>query len=97
MARSRDVLASTAGGTGAYTESKGLRYREHQPHVFGEERRAQSRSRDDLYFRRSFFRVNYMLTLLIRGKQDAMLVPIPQYPLYSAGLALYVWSQFRII
>ena len=29
-----------------------------------------------------------ILKLIIRGRQDGVLCPIPQYPLYSAGLAL---------
>ena len=29
-----------------------------------------------------------MLRTIIRGEQDAVLTPIPQYPLYSATLAL---------
>lgn len=33
--------------------------------------------------------VHYMMEMLIRNKSDALLVPIPQYPLYSATLTLY--------
>ena len=33
--------------------------------------------------------VRYMLNALISGPQDAILVPIPQYPLYSAAIQLY--------
>ncbi|KAK9756060.1 hypothetical protein RND81_01G070600 [Saponaria officinalis] len=33
--------------------------------------------------------IHTMLHLLIRSKQDGILVPIPQYPLYSASIALY--------
>ena len=29
-----------------------------------------------------------ILQMLVRNKQDCMLVPFPQYPLYSAGVAL---------
>ena len=90
MARSRDVLASTAGGTGAYTESKGLKYVRNQIATFLEKRDGHKADPEMIYtLDGASSGVNYMLTLLIRGKQDAMLVPIPQYPLYSAGLALY--------
>ena len=34
------------------------------------------------------FQVQMILKLIIRGRQDGVLCPIPQYPLYSAGLAL---------
>lgn len=33
--------------------------------------------------------VHYMMEMLIRNQCDAFLVPIPQYPLYSATLVLY--------
>jgi len=33
--------------------------------------------------------VHYMMEMLIRNPTDAFLVPIPQYPLYSATLCLY--------
>eukprot|EP00889_Picochlorum_renovo_P004270 jgi/Picre1/31300/NNA_006653.t1 len=33
--------------------------------------------------------VNYVMRILIRNQNDAVLVPIPQYPLYSATLSLY--------
>ena len=33
--------------------------------------------------------VHAIMRALIRDEKDAILVPIPQYPLYSATLALY--------
>ena len=33
--------------------------------------------------------VRYMLSALIRDENDGLLVPIPQYPLYSASIQLY--------
>jgi histidinol-phosphate/aromatic aminotransferase/cobyric acid decarboxylase-like protein len=33
--------------------------------------------------------VHYMMEMLMRTREDAFLVPIPQYPLYSATLTLY--------
>ena len=33
--------------------------------------------------------VHALMRALIRDENDAVLVPIPQYPLYSATLALY--------
>ena len=32
--------------------------------------------------------VEFILKLMLRGSSDGVLVPIPQYPLYSAALAL---------
>ena len=34
-----------------------------------------------------------MLTTLIRGPEDGIMVPIPQYPLYSAAIGLYNGSM----
>jgi aspartate/methionine/tyrosine aminotransferase len=33
--------------------------------------------------------VHLMMQLLIRNENDGILVPIPQYPLYSASIALH--------
>lgn len=33
--------------------------------------------------------VRYLLNAAIRDENDAILVPIPQYPLYSASIQLY--------
>jgi glutamate--glyoxylate aminotransferase len=33
--------------------------------------------------------VRNVLQSIIRDERDAVLVPIPQYPLYSAGISLY--------
>ena len=32
---------------------------------------------------------HYLMNILIRGVKDAVMCPIPQYPLYSAALTLY--------
>lgn len=33
--------------------------------------------------------VRYMLNAIIRDSRDGIMVPIPQYPLYSASIQLY--------
>jgi alanine transaminase len=87
--RARDVLKNS-NGTGAYTESKGLKFVREQIVKFLEKRDGHKADSEMIYtLDGASSGVNYMLTLLIRGEQDAMLVPIPQYPLYSAGLALF--------
>jgi alanine transaminase len=87
--RARDVLKNS-NGTGAYTESKGLKFVREQIAKFLEKRDGHKADSEMIYtLDGASSGVNYMLTLLIRGEQDAMLVPIPQYPLYSAGLALF--------
>jgi histidinol-phosphate/aromatic aminotransferase/cobyric acid decarboxylase-like protein len=41
--------------------------------------------------------VHALMRLLIRDERDAILVPIPQYPLYSATLALYGGAPRRTL
>jgi alanine transaminase len=36
-----------------------------------------------------FLKVHMMMQLLIRNEKDGILCPIPQYPLYSASIALH--------
>lgn len=33
--------------------------------------------------------VRYLLNAIIRNDKDGILVPVPQYPLYSASIQLY--------
>jgi aspartate/methionine/tyrosine aminotransferase len=40
-------------------------------------------------FNSSLFKVHLMMQLLIRNEKDGILCPIPQYPLYSASIALH--------
>ena len=42
-----------------------------------------------------YFQVHMMMQLLIRSKNDGILCPIPQYPLYSASIALHGGSLVR--
>jgi len=37
--------------------------------------------------------IKYVLTCLVKGAQDGVVIPIPQYPLYSAAIALQGGSQ----
>lgn len=33
--------------------------------------------------------VHLLLSTMITGRSDAIMIPVPQYPLYSASIALY--------
>jgi alanine transaminase len=89
IARAREYLGRIQGGTGAYSESKGaLVCREHVAKGI-EKRDGHPCSTDDLWLvDGASAAVNYILQILIRNDADAVLVPIPQYPLYSASLSL---------
>jgi alanine transaminase len=88
-ARAAEYLDRIKGGTGAYSESKGaLVCREHVAKGI-EERDGHPCDMDDLWLvDGASAAVNYILQILIRDERDAVLVPIPQYPLYSATLSL---------
>ena len=89
-ARAQEYLDNIKGGTGAYSESKGaLICRRHVAQGITE-RDGFPCDVDDLWLTDgASAAVNYLMRILIRDKNDAILVPIPQYPLYSATLSLY--------
>ena len=86
LMRARDslsrLLATTCGGTGKNAwavASQGIERRDGYPadpdNIYMSDGASQS--------------VHAIMRALIRDEKDAILVPIPQYPLYSATLALY--------
>ncbi|KAF8057870.1 GGAT1 [Scenedesmus sp. PABB004] len=91
IARARALLASFGtGGMGGYTDSRG------NPGVRGEvadfiEARDGHRPDVEHIFLTdgASAGVRGVLSALLRGPGDAVLVPIPQYPLYSASIALF--------
>ena len=90
LARAKEYLSNIKGGTGAYSESKGaLICREHVAKGISE-RDGYPCDVDNLWLTDgASASVNYIMRILIRNQSDAVLVPIPQYPLYSATLSLY--------
>ena len=88
--RARDILDNTKGGTGAYSESKGVAFLREMVAAGIEKRDGHPCSIEDLWLTDgASVGCHYLMKTLIRDANDAMLVPIPQYPLYSATLALY--------
>jgi aspartate/methionine/tyrosine aminotransferase len=87
VARAKEILQSSHG-VGAYSESRGIPIiREHIAEAL--------RKRDDgapadpakiFLSNGASEAVKTVLSLLIRSKNDGVLIPIPQYPLYSATL-----------
>lgn len=88
--RAKEYLDHIPGGTGAYSESKGaLICRRHVAEGI-EARDGFPCDTDNLWLTDgASATVNYLMRILIRDQNDAILVPIPQYPLYSATLSLY--------
>jgi aspartate/methionine/tyrosine aminotransferase len=82
-----------AGGTGAYTESKGERFIREAIAEFvdnrdGLERVESVRSDPEKIFLTSGASqgVKFVIDLLIADSNDGIMIPIPQYPLYSASI-----------
>lgn len=87
--RAKEYLSNISGGTGAYSESKGAKIcREHV--AFGiANRDGYSCDIDDLWLTDgASSAVHMLMQAVLRNRQDAVLVPIPQYPLYSAAITL---------
>ena len=86
----RLVVRETRGGLGAYTESKGYRFVREAVADFIRERDGIPSDPDAIFLSDGASKaVQAVLTMLLRGPRDGILVPIPQYPLYTASIALY--------
>ncbi|KAJ6890150.1 hypothetical protein NC651_023831 [Populus alba x Populus x berolinensis] len=90
IAKAKHYLALTTGGLGAYSDSRGM------PGVRKEvadfiERRDGYPSDPELIFLTDGASKGVMqiLNTIIRGESDGVLVPVPQYPLYSAAISLF--------
>ncbi len=86
----RHVLAASEHGLGAYTESKGLRFVREAVAGFIRARDGIDSDPEAIYLTDGASKgVQAALRVLIASEQDGILIPIPQYPLYSATITLY--------
>jgi len=77
------------GGTGAYSESQGLRVIREHVAEFIEARDGYKSSPDNIFLADGASgAISVMINLLIRNSSDGIMIPIPQYPLYTATIAL---------
>ncbi|GMI20539.1 hypothetical protein TeGR_g1143, partial [Tetraparma gracilis] len=89
IARAREMKGALGGGTGAYSHSKGIR-------SFRDDVAAFIASRDGIPAdpERIFLTngastgIGSILTTVMAGGKDGCMIPIPQYPIYSATLAM---------
>ncbi len=94
VAASRAVLAGSKHGLGAYSESKGVRCIREAVAAFIKERDGIDADPDAIYLTDGASKgVQAALRMLIASPQDGIMVPIPQYPLYSATITLYEGKQ----
>ena len=90
IARAKLYLKHIKGGLGAYTDSKGNPYIRKEISDFITRQSGQPSSPDNIFISNGASEVARMLLhAMIRGPNDGIMVPIPQYPLYSASIALY--------
>ncbi len=86
----RHIAARSQHGLGVYTESKGFRFVREAVAAFIAERDGLESDPESIYLTDGASKaVQSVLRMLISGPADGILIPIPQYPLYSATIALY--------
>jgi glutamate--glyoxylate aminotransferase len=88
--RAKLYLKNTKGGLGAYSDSKGVPYIRQLVANFIQSKTGQVSNPDNIFLSNGASEcAKLVLNALIRGKSDGIMVPIPQYPLYSASIALF--------
>ncbi len=86
----RAILKGSRHGLGAYSESKGLRFIREAVAEFIRERDGAGVDPEAIFLTDGASKgVQTILKLLLAGPADGIMIPIPQYPLYSATITLY--------
>jgi glutamate--glyoxylate aminotransferase len=89
VARAKEIMAKTPGGLGGYTDSKGLPWVREEIAKYIEKRDGYPSNADNIWITDgASVAVRIGLQCLLRNRNDSILVPIPQYPLYSASIEL---------
>ncbi|XP_028754501.1 glutamate--glyoxylate aminotransferase 2-like [Neltuma alba] len=90
IARAKHYLSMTPGGLGAYSDSRGIPAIRKEVAEFIQRRDGYPSDPELIYLTDGASKaVMQILQTIIRGPGDGVLVPVPQYPLYSATIALY--------
>jgi aspartate/methionine/tyrosine aminotransferase len=88
------VLKGTRHGLGAYSDSKGVRFIREAVAEFIRERDDIGTDPEAIYLTDGASKgVQTALRILISGPNDGIMIPVPQYPLYSATITLYEGKQ----
>jgi aspartate/methionine/tyrosine aminotransferase len=94
VATARAVLAGTGHGVGAYSESKGVRFIRDAVAAFIRERDGIETDAEAIFLTDGASKgVQSALRILISGPGDGIMIPTPQYPLYSATITLFEGQQ----
>jgi alanine transaminase len=92
MARARRYTEASV--VGAYSHSQGIPLVREEVAEFLRERDGVHANASDLFLTDGASPAARMLmSLLIRGPKDGVMVPVPQYPLYSATIALHAGKR----
>jgi len=94
ITRAKEIIGSVKGGTGAYSHSKGIpEFRKHVAE-FIHSRDGHSCDPENIYLTGGASQgIEKVLSAVINSPKDAVLIPIPQYPLYSALITLLGGAQ----
>ena len=94
VARVRELLKKHPHGTGAYTQSPGIPFIRQAVADFITRRDGVASDKDHIILTDGASKgVQAVLLALLASPGDGVMIPIPQYPLYSATLALYGGAQ----
>jgi alanine transaminase len=89
VARAKEYLAAIPQGIGAYSESQGFSIVRQQVADFISARDGVPADAKNIFLTDGASKgVQTLLKAVLRSADDGVLVPIPQYPLYSASLVL---------
>ena len=90
IARAKKINSMLGGAVGAYTDSRGAAGVRKEVAEFIQRRDGYPANPDHIFLTDgASVSVRYVLNAVIRDENDSVLVPIPQYPLYSAAIQLY--------
>lgn len=86
----RAILKGSQHGLGAYSESKGVHFIREAVAEFIRQRDGTDADPEAIFLTDGASKgVQMILKLLIASHADGIMIPIPQYPLYSATITLY--------
>lgn len=92
--RAKFILEKNPTGTGAYTQSAGITFIRQAIADFIRNRDGIPADKDKIILTDGASKgVQSVLTVLLKNPNDGIMIPIPQYPLYSATLTLYGGQQ----
>lgn len=92
----RSILHKHPSGTGAYSQSTGIPFIREAVAEFIKRRDGIPSSKEQVILTDGASKgVQAAILALLKNPNDGFMIPIPQYPLYSATIALYGGKQIR--